>query len=96
MNQGFCNIYMLFCNAYQVTEAVQAVEGTCYSVLTQALLHSMCDLKIAQMNLKYSLIQELLPYEFKLGHNAAETTKNIYCVKGNQTVEEILLRLQEP
>ena len=28
-----------------------------------------------------SLIQEFILYKFKLGHNAAEATKNICCVK---------------
>ena len=30
-----------------------------------ALLHNMCDLKVAQMNKKSSLIWELMLYEFK-------------------------------
>ena len=41
-------------------------------------------------------------YEFKLGHNAADTTKIIYCTKGdgrvyhsNQIVKEILFKLQD-
>ena len=31
------------------------------------------------MNVQYSLIWELILYEFELGHNAAEATKNIFC-----------------
>ena len=52
-----------------------------------ALLHSMCDLKAPQMNVQHSLIQELLLYEFKLGHNTAEATKNIYCMNGEGIVD---------
>ena len=77
-----------------IAEAVQAVEGnhcgisimvvgvlTCY-----ALLHSMCNLKAAQMNVQCSLIQELMLYELKRGHNAIEANKNICCAKGENTV----------
>ena len=39
----------------------------------------MYDLKAAQMNMQCSLIWEL--YEFKVSHNATETTKNSCCVK---------------
>ena len=57
------------------------------------------------MNVQHSLIWELILYEFKLGHNTTEVTKNTYCMKGegpvdynssNQMVSKILLRLQEP
>ena len=46
-----------------------------------ALLHSICDLKATQMNMQFSLIEELMFYEFKLGHNVMEVTKNICCAK---------------
>ena len=39
----------------------------------------MYDLKAAQMNVQCSLIWELMLYEFKLGNNGTEATKNI-CV----------------
>ena len=45
------------------------------------------DLKAAQINMKSSLIRELILYEFKLGHNATETAKNICYVKGEGTVD---------
>ena len=35
-------------------------------------------MKAAQINKQHSLIQELILYEFKLGYNVIETTKNIY------------------
>ena len=56
------------------------------SVLTCALLPSMCELKATQMNMPYSLIWELILYKFELGHNAEEATKNI-CVKGEGAVD---------
>ena len=42
-----------------------------------ALFHSVCDLKAAQINTQTSLIREFVLYEFELGHYAAEATKNI-------------------
>ena len=51
-----------------------------------ALLHLVCDLKAAQMNMQYSLIQELMLYKFKLGHNAMEATKNICCMQDEGSV----------
>ena len=51
-----------------------------------ALLHLVCDLKAAQMNMQYSLIQELMLYKFKLGHNAMEATKNICCMQDESSV----------
>ena len=57
-------------------------------VLTRyALLHFMCDFKAAQMNIRHSLIRELMLYNFELGHNTTETTKNICCVKGKSTID---------
>ena len=35
-------------------------------VLTCILLHIMCDLKVTQMNLQHSLIQELMLYLFRV------------------------------
>ena len=42
-------------------------------------------------------------YDFKLGYNTTEATKDIYCAKGKdavdhnyQMVQEILLRMQDP
>ena len=35
------------------------------------LLHSIFDLKAAQMNVYRSLIWEIMPYGFDLSHNAA-------------------------
>ena len=63
-----------------------------------ALLYSVDDLKATQMNVQRSQIWELLRYEFKLGHNPSEATKNICFAKGegavdhqfsNQMVEDI-------
>ena len=59
------------------------------SVLTCALFYSMCDLKVAQMNMQHSLIWELTLYEFKLSHKAVEATKNIHCEKGESVFDHI-------
>ena len=52
-----------------------------------ALLHFMCDLKAAQINMQCSLIWELMLYEFKLCYDSAEATKNISCTKGEGIVD---------
>ena len=39
------------------------------------------------MNVQCSLIQELMVYEFELGHNSAEATKNISCAKSEGIVD---------
>ena len=52
-----------------------------------ALLHSIFDLKAAQKNVQHSLIWEHMLYKFKLGHNAMEATKNIFCAKGESAVD---------
>ena len=40
-----------------------------------ALLHSVCDLKAAQMNMQYGLIWKLMIYKYVLGNNTAELSK---------------------
>ena len=45
------------------------------------LLHSECDLKNAQMKL------ETYSFEFELGHNAVEATKNICCVEDEGAID---------
>ena len=52
-----------------------------------ALFHSVCDLKVAQMNVQCSLIWELVLYKFRLGHNTTETANIICCTKGEGTVD---------
>ena len=44
-------------------------------------IHTMCELKSVQMNVKRCPIRKLAPYKFKLDHNAAKVTKNICCAK---------------
>ena len=59
------------------------VVGTCFvdSIMIVGVL-THCVLKAKEMNMEHSIIQELILYEFKLGHNAVKTTKNIHCTKG--------------
>ena len=51
------------------------------ALIPYALLHSMCYLKVKQMNMQHCLIWEPILYEFEPGHNTKEATKNICCVK---------------
>ena len=55
--------------------------------LTCALFHYVYHLKTAQMNMQCCLIWKFLLYEFKLGHNSVETTKNICCAKCEGTID---------
>ena len=50
---------------------------------------SLSDLKATQMNMQYSLIWELMLYEFELNYNAVEATKSICCVKGEDAVDTV-------
>ena len=74
MSQMFCSILACVCvwHVYQVTKVVQAVEGILCIVVVGVLtcfvlLHSMHDLKTAQINVQCNLIWELMPYELELG-----------------------------
>ena len=59
------------------------------------------NLKVTQMKVQRSWILEIMRYEFELGHNAAEATKNIYAKsKGivdhsNQRVKDLSLGLKK-
>ena len=48
-----------------------------------ALLHSVCYLKVAQVDMQCSLISELILYKFKLSNNAMEATIKTHCEKGS-------------
>ena len=53
-------------------------------VLTHcALLHSVYDLKAAQINMQCCLIWDLILYKFELGHNTSQASKNICCIKSD-------------
>ena len=88
--------YVLVCDAYIMwlkqfkSLKVPIVVGSIVlvSALTYcALLHFMFDLKASQINEQHSLIQKLMFYKFKLGHNAAEATENICCMKSEDEVD---------
>ena len=94
MSHKFCNIFgnVLVCGVYIMWPKqfkvwkVPTVVGSIVvvGVLTSyALLYLMCDLKAAQMNMQW----ELMVYEFKLGHDSVETTKNICCAKDEGAVD---------
>ena len=71
-------------HGYHMTEEIQSVREVSVvggSIMVvgvlacHALLHFVCDLKLAQMNMQHSLIWELMFYKFKQRHNAMETTR---------------------
>ena len=47
----------------------------------------MCDLKAALKNMQRILIRRLIFYEFELGQNVAEASKNIYFAKGEDAAD---------
>ena len=55
--------------------------------VTHVLLYFVYDLKITKMHIQCSLIQKLMFYEFKMGYNTTEATKNICYVKGEGAVD---------
>ena len=56
------------------------------------LLHSVCDVKSAQMNVQRCPNRELMPYDIELGHHAAaEATKTICCTKGEGAIDPITI-----
>ena len=81
-----CNMYITWMKLWKVYTIVDSIEV--FGVLTCcALLHSMYDLKAAQMNMQCSLIWELMLHKFELGHNASEAAKSFYWTKGERTVD---------
>ena len=52
-----------------------------------SLLHSVCDLKTSTDEHAMESNLEML-YKFELSHNTAETTKNICCVKGEDSLSQ--------
>ena len=84
-----CGVYIWWSKQFKPWKILTVVVSIMVdAALTySALLYFMYDLKIAQMNIQYTLIQELILYKFKIGHNALEATKNICCGKDEGTVD---------
>ena len=86
MSKTFCNIFVharLSC-VYQVTEAVQATESTCYnSIVVVASFHALFESCIDER----STSSNLGTYDFKLGHTFAEATQNARRAKGESAVD---------
>ena len=73
-----------------MTKADQAVVDSIVVVcvlICCALLYFMCYLKVSQKNVQHSLLWELISYKFEIGDNVMETTKNVYCLKGDGVVD---------
>ena len=95
MNKKFCNIleYVSLQHVWPMRLKPCKVLPIVYSIVVVgaltccALLHSVHDLKAAQMSVECSLIHELMFYKFELGHIATEATKNICGVKGEGAVD---------
>ena len=103
VSQKFSNILPRAClrRVYQQFKPwyVSAVLGSIVVVgaLTCVLLHSVCDLKITQLNMQRRLIRLLMLYEFEQNHNAAEVTKKISWATGEDAVNRsISFGLLEP
>ena len=87
MNQKFCNILVVctgFCGLHHVIKSVLWKVPTIFDSIriassqkNDALLHSMCDLKTAQMNVQCHLFWKLIFHKFKLGHNIREAIKGV-------------------
>ena len=69
--------YILVCGVYNYGHTIVSSIVVVGALTRCALLHSMYDLKAAQMDLQYSLIHKLILNKFKLSHKAVEATKNI-------------------
>ena len=102
-----CSVYIMLLKQTKPWEVLTKVDSVVIvSTLTLCvLLHSRLDLKAPQMNVQHCLVQELVLYEFELGHNTKEANKTFVMQKEkeqlikvqwtNQMVREILLWLQE-
>ena len=60
-------------------------------VLTCAMFYLMWDLKGVQLKMQCCLIQELILYEFKVGHNSTEAAKNTFSARGDGTIDHSLV-----
>ena len=56
-------------------------------VLIHAMLHSVNDLKAAQINLQCCLIWEHMLYKDKIAYNAVKVRKDICCAKADGVVD---------
>ena len=84
-----CGVYITWPKKFKLwKESTVLGSIVVVGVLTCVLLHSVCDFKAAQMNMKRILLWDCMFYEFKLGHYATEATKNIcYTAKGECAVD---------
>ena len=82
LSQKLCNLLVQasLWHIYHVTKAVQAVLGN--GMLWHTMYcFTLYDLKVAQMNVQFHLIQKIMFYKLELSHNTAEVTKNICFMK---------------
>ena len=89
----FCSAYITWPNQFKQWK-VLAMVGSIVVVgaLSRfSLLHSMRDLKVAQMNVQRCLIREFVLYELELESNTAEANKNIW--KVNTLIAIDLIRI---
>ena len=101
-----CSMYIKWLKQFKLWKVLTAIGSIVVAgVLTShALLHFVYDLKAALMNVQHCLILQLTFYDFELGNNIAEATRNICWIKSGdhstvnkkKMVEEILLGLQKP
>ena len=86
---AICGTYTMWPKPFKPWKVV-AVLGSIAVVgvlICCALLHSVCDLKVTQMNMQRSLIREFMLYKFELDPNATEVTQNICYTKVESAVD---------
>ena len=89
MSQKFvlvCSSYIIWMKQFKLWKVPIVVSSIV--VVGELTYYALCNLKTMQINIQCSLIWELMIYKFKLGHNAVEATRNICCVKGEDTVDQ--------
>ena len=96
-NQKFSNIFVVCTSFWYITWQKQfkiwKVPTLVDSIMVVslqthcALLHSMCVLMTAQVNVQHNQISELILNDFKPGHNTVETSKNVCFTKGEGAVD---------
>ena len=96
MSEKFCNILISAClcvyimgpklfKAWKISAVIYSIAIVSSYILSITSLHEWFECYTDEV--QYILIQELMLYKFKQGHNAMEATKNISCAKGEGIVD---------
>ena len=85
----FCGVYITWLKQLKLGK-VSAMVGSILVIVVPirfALVHSVFNLKAAQINIQHSLIWKLTIYVFELSYDAVRETKNIFSKKDEDTVQ---------